>query len=190
MLAGFQLNAVKSIYGCHKKSPQPEVRLGRWWGRGSLPNLAAHVEAEADAVVVLREVADGAEGTVAADGGNGLEHGEELLRLEEDAHAAGGLLGIGGQREEQGLHRDEALLGVVGVGAADGLAVDLSAELSVLGERELGVRRVDAEGVVVGGKLLLGGGGCHFAAGLCQQVLGGEGHAGLAVAPGADEVGL
>ena len=102
--------------------------------------LAGHVEAEANAVVVLRKVADSAQRSVAADGRNGLKHVQKLLRLKQNTHAASGLLGIGGQREEQGLQRELALVGVVSVGAADGLAVNFASKLSVLSELQHGVR--------------------------------------------------
>ena len=55
---------------------------------------AGHVEAEADTIVVLAELADLLDGVVAAEGRKDLKEVEELLRLEEQGDAAVLALGI------------------------------------------------------------------------------------------------
>lgn len=87
--------------------------------------LLRHLEADAHAVVALADVADGTQGGVAAQCTQRLYEGEELLRLEEDAHAVGLPGGEAGDAQQQTLHRDGVCALVEGVGATPRLAVYL-----------------------------------------------------------------
>ena len=152
-------------------------------GRG----LLLHVEAEADAVVVLGELADLLDGAVAAHGCQELDDGEQLLGLEEQRDAAVLAFGIAVDAEQHALERDLGGLLVQGPRAAERLAGDGGLEGLVFVEDDRGVLAADAYLLVVGRELLLNLGGCHLAAGLGQQVLAGEGAARAAVLPCADE---
>ena len=77
---------------------------------------------------------------------------------------------------------------VVGIGAVPGPAVDLGRERAVLGKRQLGVGRREAQFAILLAEFLLHLRRCQFATSTRQEVLRGEGTSRTVVAPGAVEI--
>lgn len=110
-------------------------------------SLFRHFEAEAYAVVVLAEVADGLRHAVAGERRGSLEHLEEVFALEGEGESVGGAGDVGFGAQQEGLEVEGAFT-IVGVGAGEGDVVDIPGELMVLREDELGVVGGDADAVV------------------------------------------
>lgn len=148
------------------------------------PYLFRHVETDAYAVIVLRQVADGAECRVATQGCKCLKEREQLFRLEEKAHARRGLGGITREGEQKhALELDGMGALVEGVGTAERLARYLGGETSVGLKLEVGVAAGESYLLVVGVQLLFYLRGNNLATGLGKEVLCGEGATGRTVFP-------
>ena len=77
--------------------------------------LLFHVEADADAVVVLADFAELTGGLIAAEGSEGAQDGEEDLRLEEQGDASVFALGVAVDVEEPALQGELGVFLVEGV---------------------------------------------------------------------------
>ena len=152
--------------------------------------LLRQLEAEAHAIELLADLANGLERLVAAELRDGLQYLHEALALYHEADGVAIALHIARQGEEQALQGNLALGRVEGVLAAEALAINLGGEGLVFLEGELRVAALDAHLVIVLLELGLHALGCHCPTRLGQGIVAGEGAAWLALLPRAIEVGL
>ena len=152
--------------------------------------LARKVETDADAVVLLGEFAHLVERGVSADGGDGLECGEQFLAFEEHRDTLGVAVCVAFDVEQERLQLQALVRGIERIGAAQCVTVDLARESAVFRKLEVGVGGCDAQFLIGLCQFFLGARGCHVTAGLGQQTFRGESASRLVVFPTAHEVGL